>query len=64
MTINFAATAVRETHDVRYVGVAEYAELMGLSTRTIYAYLAKGLSPGAMQAGKGASYRIPVVDPQ
>lgn len=43
-----------------YVDVAEYARRRGLSTRTVYTYLKKGLIPGAEQAQPRCAYRIPV----
>lgn len=45
---------------VRYVSVAEYAELMNLRPRTVYHYIAGGRIPGVVQAGPRCAYRIPV----
>lgn len=45
---------------VRYVSVAEYADLMNMKPRTVYHYIERGRIPGVVQAGPRCAYRIPV----
>lgn len=49
-----------ETTAMEYEGVAAHARRMGVSTRTVYSWIERGMIPGVIQRGPACTYRIPI----